>query len=110
MAVLTVEIFAHAPEDTDPDTFPPDAFIETTLRDAIAPLTGTPESALPVLTCAITPYGGAAMVEALCVGPSGEEATDVIAARLEAAMQDTPDAFEGWHLHAGCTHVHMSDN
>ncbi|GAA3745263.1 hypothetical protein HDA32_005133 [Spinactinospora alkalitolerans] len=110
MAVLTVEIFAHAPEDTDPATLPEHDWIAARFRHALAPLACDPAGALPLIGYAITPYAGAAMVEAQCVTGSGTEAMDVIAARLEAAMQDHPDAFGGWHLHAGLTHIHMSDN
>ncbi|MBB6174958.1 hypothetical protein HNR23_005018 [Nocardiopsis mwathae] len=110
MAVITVEIFAQAPSDTDSATLPDQGWVGEQLRYAIAPLLHDPDGALPLLGYTVTPYENAALIEAHCVTRSGTEAMDVIAARLEATMQDHPDAFDGWHLHAGQTHVQMSDN
>ena len=110
MAVLLVEIFAHAPEDTDPRTLPEQGWVADQFGRALAPLINNPAAILPLLGYVVTPYEGAAMVEAQCVTGSGTEAMDVIAARLEAAMHDHPNTFTGWHLQAGLTRVQMSDN
>ncbi|GAA1748621.1 hypothetical protein [Streptomonospora arabica] len=110
MAVLTVEIFAHAPHDADPLSETQRAGIRAALRCALAPLCVHTTGSLPLLGYEVTPYAGAALIEALCLADSGLDAVDILGARLEAAMSDAPEVFRDWSLHAGRTRVEHADS
>lgn len=110
MAVLMLEIFARASTDTTPDSLPEHDWLAALFRHELASLSREPTGVLPLLGYEVTPYEDAARIEVQCVTGSGTEAMEIVAARLEAAMREHPDTFDGWHLYAGATQVQMSDN
>ncbi|KOX23829.1 hypothetical protein [Nocardiopsis sp. NRRL B-16309] len=106
MAVLTIEIFANAP-DTDPD---PSDTVVCTLADLFTLTLATSEECahgpVHLLTFDVVP-ALPVMVTATCLASDGETATDAVAALLSPTLADT---VTGWTLHAGHTHVHHADN
>jgi hypothetical protein len=104
MAVLTIEIFASAP-----DTDPPDGLVFGVADLFTLALAIPDESAsgpVRLLTFDVVP-AQPVMVTATCLAADGETATDAVAALLSSALADT---VTGWTLHAGHTHVHHADN
>ncbi|TQN32657.1 hypothetical protein FHX37_2634 [Haloactinospora alba] len=110
MAVLFIEIFAQTIEETSTVTHMDSAGVYASLYVALAPLSAQSDGPLPLLGYEITPYDGAALIEARCLATSGAQAVDILAARLEAVMSDSPSTFNGWSLHAGRISVEHADN
>ncbi|MDA0565165.1 hypothetical protein LG943_12685 [Streptomonospora sp. S1-112] len=108
MAVLTIEIFACAPDDLTPCLA--ERWMVQRLGGALAPLKDALDGPLPVLGFTVQPYAGGAMITLSCVAASGIEAVDMIAARLEAAMGDTPAVSQGWRRPPGKPRVLLSQN
>ncbi|WP_435107155.1 hypothetical protein [Nocardiopsis synnemataformans] len=114
MALLNLQIFALAPEHTQPlsPTRQFEVFEEFT--GAVIPLLEptcrdtTPSTV--VLGCAVTPYEGGALITVVCMAASADTATDEVARPLEAVMDDGLDFFEDWTLHAGEVRVTCADN
>ncbi|WDZ92839.1 hypothetical protein [Nocardiopsis sp. HUAS JQ3] len=101
MPVLTIEIFATAP-DTDPS----DATvcgIADLFTLALAD-TDNDTGAVYLLSFDVVP-ASPVMVTALCVATDADTARNAVAERLAGALTDT-----GWSLHAGHTHIHHADN
>lgn len=97
MPVLTIEIFATAP-DTDPS----DATV-CGIADLFT-LALADTGAVYLLSFDVVP-ASPVMVTALCVATDADTATNAVAERLAGALTDT-----GWSLHAGHTHIHHADN
>ncbi|WP_160050825.1 hypothetical protein [Nocardiopsis sp. FR4] len=109
MAVLTVEVFALAPDTAAPLNQSQQYDLFTRFTDAITVLT-TPYGPVVVMGSAVDTYDNGALVHALCVATSGEEATETVAAHLETAMAADTETFARWELAAGRTSVLCSDN
>lgn len=109
MAVLTVEVFALAPDATTPLDQNQQYTVLTRFADAVTVPT-TRCGPVVVLSSDVDTYDSGALVNALCVAASGEEAADVLAARLATAMAADTEFFARWELAAGRTSVLCSDN
>ncbi|MFE6385288.1 hypothetical protein [Nocardiopsis dassonvillei] len=111
MAVLTVEVFALAPDATTPLDQNKQYAVLTRFTDAMtAPAPFTRCGAVVVMSSEVDTYDSGALVNALCVAASGEEATDALAERLATAMTADTEFFARWKLAAGRTSVLCSDN
>lgn len=114
MALLTVEIFALAPENTQPLSPTHQFEVCEEFTSAVTTLLEPPgrdrTPSTVVLGCAVTPYEGGALITAVCLAASADTATDEVARPLEAAIDDGPDLFEDWALHAGEVRVTCADN
>ncbi|WP_150236390.1 hypothetical protein [Nocardiopsis quinghaiensis] len=99
MPVLTVEIFATAP-DTDLS----DATVCAIADLFTLALADTGNGTVHVLDFDVVP-ASPLLVTAVCVAGDGATATDTVAERLSGAIANT-----GWSLHAGHTHIHHADN
>jgi hypothetical protein len=109
VALLTVEVFALAPDPVpvldQNQQF--DVFVR--LTDALTALTARRESVL-VMGSSVDTYDNGALVHVLCLAPCGDVAADAVAEHLEIAMTTDTKLFDRWSLAAGRTSVLCSDN
>lgn len=109
MAVLRVQIFALAGDDTGLTT--DDQYtVYTHLTTELITLANTQAPGVVLLDSTVTPYDTGAVVDVVAMTDHADHLTDTVAAHLNTAMTGAPHLFTGWHLMAGDSAVWSSDN